>query len=180
MRNGGKCKPVDEAIDFWGLDWALVKIEEQELAAEVEEQHIAAWQCKVLGRLQWLHMQKCLLKEWEQKMFDKELSEIEELECLEGHSMENPAHVPSGDLSMDLAVMSPGAFECFLNSLPLLTNASGVATAGSLWDSLLIPRCFLCLGILSIWWDITDLTGLESSLLWIHSLPESWNGMFPV
>jgi hypothetical protein len=73
-----------------------------------------------------------MLKEREQKMFLKGLAEVEELERLEAFSAESSACTISVNLSTDLAAMSPETFEHFLEMLPTIPGASGVAVAGSL------------------------------------------------
>jgi hypothetical protein len=100
-------------------------LEEQELAAEAEEQHITAQQCKInvrqseiLGQLQKLCMQKHLLKAQEKQLFNKELNKIEELEWLEGEHTKSSVHTTSVSLSMDLAAMSSESFNQFLTSFP--------------------------------------------------------------
>jgi hypothetical protein len=188
----------EESLDFSQINHAMAKLEEQEATTEEEEEQMVGqvnkvWAClqaeeqailsqmsDICGWLCWLCKQKRMLKEREQKMFSKGLVKVEELERLEAFSAESSAHATSVNLSTDLAAMSPETFKHFLEMLPVTPGASGIAVAGSLWGLSLVPRCFLYLDILSIWWDIADPAGPEFSLLWIHFLPEFWNEMFPV
>jgi hypothetical protein len=113
-------------------------LEEQELAAEAEEQHITAQQCEInarqseiLGQLWKLCMQKHLLKAQEKQLFDKELNKIEELEQLEGEQAKSSVHTTSVSLSTDLAAMSSESFNQFLTSFPNPLNAISPGAVGS-------------------------------------------------
>lgn len=109
IRTGRKCEPAEPAVNFAGIDKALEKLEREELETE------AAWEAAVelarvkQSKLKRLRQQRRFLKEREQKMFEKGLSDVEELERLE--ELEKVAEIGvtlAGSSSLD-ELLSPSA-----------------------------------------------------------------------
>lgn len=119
-RSGKSCQPAHPVLNFASIDRAMEKLEKEELetearqAAVMEQIALANEQLRISqSKLMRLRHQKRFLREKEQKMFDKGLSDVEELERLE--EMEKVAEVErtipsasslddwfgSGDLPLD-------------------------------------------------------------------------------
>ena len=83
VRTGKKCEPAEPVVNFSVIDKVMECLEREEEKAE--QANTAAWeQLRVLqAKLQQLRKQKQFLKDCEQKMFDKGLADVEELEHLE-------------------------------------------------------------------------------------------------
>ena len=71
-------------VNFDAIDRALTKLEEEELKVEATQLAATKQLRTSFAKLQRLKKQKRFLREKEQKMFDKELSNVKELERLKG------------------------------------------------------------------------------------------------
>lgn len=83
IRTGKKCEPVEPVVDFSAFDRAMAKLEREELETE------AAWEAATelvrvkQAKLKRLRAQKRFLIESKQKLFDRGLLDVKELESLE-------------------------------------------------------------------------------------------------
>lgn len=128
-RSGKKCEPAHPVLNFDSIDRAMARLEQEEVetearqAAVVEQMNLVNEQFRVSqSKLLRLRQQKRFLREKEQKMFDKGLSDVEELERLE--EMEKVAEIEkslplAGSLDdwLDPANLSPGTMSWMEHSL---------------------------------------------------------------
>jgi len=82
-RAGKKCEPAVPVVHFSGIDRALAKLEKEEEEAEAAMDAAMELFLSRKQKLKRLRKQRRFLKGKEQKMFDKGLSDVEELERLE-------------------------------------------------------------------------------------------------
>lgn len=125
IRTGKKCEPAEPVVNFAGIDRALEKLEREELEAETLQ--VAAIEQLRLSqaKLQRLRKQKRFLKEREQRMFDKGLDDVEELERLEDR--ERAAEV-------ERAAAASLSLDDFLCSGALSPDATAWLAQGSAFD----------------------------------------------
>ena len=120
-------------VNFDAIDRALAKLEEEEMKVEAAQLAATEQLRTSSAKLQRLRKQKRFLREKEQKMFDKELSDIEELERLEG--LEQAAtleqFLPTATCFNDLAALSSTDLEWLNSPNPEIPAAS----AGNSQDS---------------------------------------------
>lgn len=90
VRTGKKCEPAEPVVNFSAIDKAMERLEREEERAEqaqeaaVHAQEAAVQQLRLSqAKLRRLRKQKRFLRDREQKMFDKGLADVEELERLE-------------------------------------------------------------------------------------------------
>ncbi len=83
IRSGKKCEPAEPVVNFASIDRAMEKLEREELETEAVQLATAEQLRVSQARLQRLRKQKRFLRDREQEMFTKGLSDVEELERLE-------------------------------------------------------------------------------------------------
>ncbi len=136
IRLGKQCEPAVPVVHFSGIDKAMEKLEREEMETE------AAWEAaneiarQKQTKLKRLRQQKRFLKEREQRMFDKGLDDVEELERLEelekaGELERALAECPTFSEFEGSGTLSPGALEWIAQGVSGFGDTAGGALDSS-------------------------------------------------
>ena len=82
VRTRKKCESIVSMVNFDAIDRALAKLEEKKMKIEATQLVVTKQLRASFAKLQRLKKQKRFLRDKEQKMFDKKLSNVEELKRL--------------------------------------------------------------------------------------------------
>ena len=121
IRSGRNCQPAEPVVHFDGIDHAMAKLEKEEEETEAAMDAAMELLSSKKQKLKRIRAQRRFLKDREQKLFDRGLSDVEELERME--EMEKAKEVetslgsnPAVNDSGDLFALSPGTLSWIENS----------------------------------------------------------------
>ena len=171
VRSGKKCEPAISSVNFDVIDRAMTKLKWKKLETE------AAWETAFeqsrltneltrikLFKLKRLCQQKKFLKQREQKLFDKNLSDVKELKCLK--NLKKSAEIERNLVnvfSFNEFVETDVLISETLNWLNHLSSVGEIPSKAfnNLSDSWMILTYSLNVSILFTWWNNSDLFSLE-------------------